>query len=68
MKPNGLRFGIGGSMSVTHPTKVEDAIWEAVELAIDAGWTPEQFKNELADAWKERLRDDAKRAEEVLRK
>lgn len=55
-------------MSVTKPSKVEDAIWEAVELAIDNGWTPEQFKSELADAWAERLRDDAKRAVAILSK
>jgi hypothetical protein len=68
MKTLGLRIGGNGSMSVTKPSKVEDAIWEAVELAIDNGWTPEQFKSELADAWAERLRDDAKRAVAILSK
>lgn len=69
MKPLGLRLGIDESglrMSVSRPSKVEDAVWEAVEKAIEAGWTPQQFKNEISDAWREKLRDAAKDAVEVL--
>ena len=69
MKPLGLGFtasesGIG--MSVRRPSKVEDAVWEAVEMAIQSGWTPEQFRNEIADAWREKLRDEIKHAVDVL--
>ena len=46
---------------------VEDAVWEAVEQAIEAGWSPERFKAEIADAWKEKLEDKAKHAWEVLK-
>jgi hypothetical protein len=68
-KPLGLSIGIGESglsFEVSRPSKVEDAIWEAVEQAIAHGWTPEQFKRECASAWSDRLRQDAKYADEVL--
>jgi hypothetical protein len=70
MKPNGLSMrvsGAGGIMfAVSTPSRVEDAVWEAVELAIDSGWTPQQFKNEISDAWREKLNDEAKQAVDVL--
>lgn len=56
--------GIG--FAVSTPSKVEDAVWEAVELAIESGWTPQQFKNEIADAWREKLNDKAKNAVQIL--
>ena len=59
--------GAGGIMfAVSTPSRVEDAVWEAVELAIDSGWTPQQFKNEISDAWREKLNDEAKQAVDVL--
>ena len=70
MKPNGLSMSVSESggigFSVSTPSKVEDAIWEAVELAIESGWTPQQFKNEISEAWREKLNDDAKNAVDVL--
>jgi len=66
MKPLGVEINMAGSMSVTHPSKVEDAIWDAVEEAINAGWTPRQFKNEIAAAWVERLKQDARDADRIL--
>jgi len=48
--------------SVNHPSRVEDAVWEAVEAAIEAGWSPKRFKEEAAGAWRERLTDEAKDA------
>ena len=68
-KPLGLSIGIGESglsFEVSMPHPVEDAIWEAVEQAIANGWTPERFKRECASAWSDRLRQDAKHAEELL--
>ena len=56
--------GIG--FAVSTPSKVKDAIWEAVELAIDSGWTPQQFKNEISEAWREKLNDEVKHAVDVL--
>jgi hypothetical protein len=44
-----------------------DAIWDAVEVAIAENMTPEQFRHEAADAWEQRLHDDAKHARDVLR-
>lgn len=49
-------------MYVHKPTRTEDAIWNAVEQAINEGWTPKQFKSEVASAWEERLKEDAKQA------
>jgi hypothetical protein len=71
MKPNGISMSIvEGELRLTanHISKVEDMIWDAVEEAINTGWTPEQFKAEAASAWEERLREDAKHAVNVLSK
>lgn len=69
-KPSGLSLGIGEDglphFQVNRATRTEDAIWDAVETAINEGWTPEQFRNEAADAWAERLEQDAKDARKVL--
>ena len=56
----GLEIGLSSTSGV------EDAIWNAVESAIDNGWTPEQFKNESAMAWKDRLKTDSDHAQKVL--
>lgn len=66
MKSPGIRLGLNGSMRVVMPTRVEDKVWDAVREAIDAGWTPQQFRYEIADAWEEHLRDDAKAAKRAL--
>ncbi len=47
MKP----IGISACLEVRMPNQAEDAIWEAVQSAIDSGWTPERFKQESALAW-----------------
>ena len=68
-KPNGVSLAMsdsGISMSVSRPSAVEDSIWDAVESAIDGGWTPEQFRNEVASAWKDRLKQDGEYAEKVF--
>jgi hypothetical protein len=69
MKPLGLSLGLTDgvpTMSVHHPSPVEDKVWEAVEAATIAGWTPERFRDEAAEAWAEQLRDDIKHARKVL--
>ena len=62
MKPTGLSMSIGGDaglgFSVNQPSRTDDAIWEAVEVAIREGWEPKQFREEAADAWKEQLRQE----------
>ena len=65
MKPLGLRLtannqGVG--LNVHKPSRTEDAIWNAVEEAINEGWTPKQFKDEVISAWEEKLQQDAKQA------
>lgn len=65
MKPSGIRLtaGAGGiGLHVTRPSRVEDAVWEAVSEAICAGWTPEQFSSECAGAWDETLDESRKDA------
>lgn len=66
MKPLGIRLGIGGTMRVVHPSRVEDAVWNAVEEALCAGWTAQRLKAEFADAWGEALRRQAKDDAKVL--
>jgi hypothetical protein len=69
-KPYGLSLGLtaDGNLraGVNHPSRAEDAIWNAVEEAIDAGMTPERFKLEAAQAWEETLHSRAKDAAEEL--
>ena len=67
MKPPGLQLGVDGNgafMRVTRSDAATDAIYAAVETAIDAGWTVEQFRREAAECWsvylRERERSDAK--------
>jgi len=64
MKPTGLDM----MLNVKMPSRAEDAIWEAVREAINANWTPEQFRIEVASAWEDALRDDAKHAQQVFSK
>ncbi len=64
-KPLGISMGLadgGIAMRVNHPSRVEDAIWNTVEIAINEGWEPRRFKHEVAAAWEQRLKDDAKAA------
>ena len=53
MKPLGLAADF---MTIIRPNPVQDAIWEAVEKAIEAGWQVENFRAEAADCWNEYLR------------
>ena len=62
-KPPGIGLTVTGdslSFKIHTASKTEDAIWEAVDIAIDEGWTPEKFKLEAWSAWEQRIRDDAK--------
>lgn len=65
MKPNRVRMSLteNGSprMFVPAISRVEDAIWEAVQEAISAGLTVEQFRKEAAEAWRQELQDQAER-------
>lgn len=60
MKPPGIYLAAAQSGGVTfnvrRPSRVEDAIWDAVQTAIEAGWDAKAFKHEAASAWEEELR------------
>lgn len=43
-----------------------DAVWAAVEAAIEAGMSPRDFRNVAAEAWEHELRDHAKGARQEL--
>lgn len=66
MKPFGISLSISPdgkpAWSCPKPSKAEDAIWEAVKQAIGEGMTPKRFKQEVAAAWEQELRDDAEYA------
>lgn len=71
MKPLGLELSVGSrgpTMTVRTPSKAQDAIWEAVEMAINEGLTPLQVRREMADAWRQILSDEAKAAYDQLSK
>lgn len=71
-KPLGVQVDIGVDglprVGCRPPSRVEDSIWDAVAEAIDAGWTPQKFRLEAAEAWETYLRDEAKWAGKELRK
>lgn len=66
MKPNGIMLDADGRLKVRPISKAEDAIWDAVETAINEGWDARKFRSEVADAWDERLKEDAKDARKIL--
>jgi hypothetical protein len=59
MKP----LGMTAAFEIVRSDRVQDGIYKAVEAAIDAGWTPEQFREEAAECWdiylSEKRRTDA---------
>jgi len=58
MKPNGLTVGL----RVVHPTRVEDAVWQAVQEAVIAGWDVSRFRRECAEAWNHELEEERRLA------
>jgi len=63
MKPLGIEMTYGNSglgMCVTKPNTAVDSIWQAVEDAIDANMTPQQFMSEVRKAWDQSRRDQNK--------
>lgn len=69
MKPPGVGFAISGGavvLRVTKSSRTLDAIWDAVQRAIEDGMTPEEFKREAAEAWAHELKEAAKHAASVL--
>lgn len=63
-------LGIGLSMEsgvphmfVTPINRVTDLIWDAVQEALCANMTPEQFRREASQAWQHYLREEQKAAE-----
>jgi hypothetical protein len=72
MKPLGISLTLDSQglprMRCPQPTRAEDAIWEAVRLAVIEGWTPARFKEEVAQSWAQELEDQKKDVMEELRK
>lgn len=63
-KPPGLGFSLKDGalgMYVTRSSPVEDAIYDAVEAAQDAGWEPERVVAEMRQAWDWTLREKTER-------
>ena len=55
-------LGVTRLLRVRMPSVTEDAIWDAVQSAINAGWSSKQFISEARQAWEEcsndRLQDE----------
>ena len=62
MKP----LGVTPFLGIVHPTRAQDAIWEAVEKAIAENMTPEKFRAEVALAWAHEFKGAAKYAADIL--
>ena len=68
MKPLGLRILGDGGMVVVRPNEIQDQIWETVSKALNAGWTPEMFRQEAASCWSEYLRQKREDDDKAWRK
>lgn len=53
-------LGMDVNFRIIKPTAVEDKVWDAVELAIDNGWTPKRMIAEVKDCWREYLADKSR--------
>jgi hypothetical protein len=62
MKP----LGVNVALQVVMPSKIEDHICDAVEGAIENGWTPERFRREVASSWQEVMRRNTAEAVRIL--
>jgi len=70
-KPLGIDIVLSGGVPVFRMSPIDrttDRIWDAVREAINANMTPEQFKQEVIQAWKYHLEEDIKHAIKELRK
>ena len=59
-KPLGVQLTIGEQgprMWVTRPTYTEDKVWDAVQAAMDEGWSIDRLVHEAQAAWADNLRD-----------
>lgn len=52
----GKPMGMSSTFQIIRPTAIEDAIWDAVQLAIDKGMDVRDFKDECRYAWQEYLK------------
>ena len=70
-KPPGIAMTLGPSglgMHVTNSDRITDKLWDVVEEAYLADWTPEKFMAEVKQSWEQAIDDDAKRKKEGLEK
>lgn len=63
----GKPYGITPDLRIIRPSTAQDAIYHAVEEAIDAGMRPSVFKKEVREAWAEILKEKAELADKCLR-
>lgn len=48
-------LGLTADLRIVRPDPVEDSIWDAVEHAIEVGWSPERMMPEVRSDWSECL-------------
>lgn len=46
-------------LNTAHENQATDAVWDAVEKAIAAGWSVEKFIAKAGEAWQQTLNDQA---------
>lgn len=69
MKPAGIDIAVSDGalvFRVSPSDRVADKIWEAVQDAVCANWTPEQLKREFAAAWEHEHTELAKQGAKIL--
>ncbi len=52
-------YGLTADFRIIRPTRIEDKVWDAVEEAVNAGWTPRQMMQEVRECWAESLKQKA---------
>lgn len=56
-------MGLTAAFQLITPSRIEDAFYDAISMAIDAGWTPEQVIKEIRHGWAIRLEEKARQDE-----
>ncbi len=60
-------LGMTATFQIVHPDRVQDEVWDAVCAAVNAGWEPRRFFNEVEECWTEYLREKANDVEKEFR-
>jgi hypothetical protein len=61
-------MGMTSIFQMVSPMRIEDAFYDAVCMAIDNGWTPEQVIDEIRNDWHIRLAEKGREDDAAFKK